>query len=766
MLTILLVGFIASFAAPAIYRRTGEYFGWIAASYPLFLFLYFLSRYTEISNGTIVKESAEWFSALGINATFVLDGLSLTFVLIITLIGAAVFLYAGNYMKKRADTGRFYVSIGIFMTSMIGVVLSDNMIVMFVFWELTSVSSYLLIGFHHDREESRKAALQALLVTGGGGLALLAGMMLLAQISGSYELSSLYHLNNQIAAHPLYAGIVVLVLLGAFTKSAQVPFHFWLPNAMEAPTPVSAYLHSATMVKAGIYLIARMNHPMGGTALWQDSILVVGATTMVVGAVLTFKQTDLKRLLAYSTLSVLGTLTMLLGIGSALAVKAFFIYLVAHSLYKGTLFLVAGIIDHETGTRDIMNTGGLKKHLPITAAISLFASLSMMGIIPLIGFIGKETVYASLLEVDHICGFLLAAAVLANMFIVMTTILAGIKPFFGAPRQTPKDPHEPPAAMWLGPAVLAVLGLLTGLFPNFFLQSLLDRSTISILSEESGLQIHLWHGFNFVLLLSFVTLLLGAALYYFRNSVPDSVRNFAPAPLLTPSGWYDSGLNGMLAFARLQTRILQNGYLRIYIMFIVITTVGLGAYALYGIEFSPKMFADTTVTTYEVILAVMIFGSVFILIKAPSRMMAIVALGVIGYSIAVIYIINGAPDLAMTTFAIETLTIFLFILVLYKLPKFFRLTTTADKVRDAVVAVALGLFMTATILVVSANELHSDLKQYFAETSYTAAKGKNIVNVILVDFRALDTMGEITVLGIAAIGVYALLKLVHKKGDR
>ena len=424
MLNLLIIGFIASALAPFIYKRTKEYFGWIAASFPLYMFISFLLKYNEIASGNVIKEATTWIPSLGINFTFLLDGLSLTFVLIITLIGTAVFLYAGSYMKDYEYTGRFYLYIGVFMTSMIGLVLSDNMIALFVFWELTSISSYLLIGFNHHKESSRKSALQALLVTGGGGLALMAGLILLSQVSGSFEISSLYSLHNEIVHSKLYPAIVILVLLGAFTKSAQFPFHFWLPNAMEAPTPVSAYLHSATMVKAGIYLIARLNHAIGGTVLWQDTILVVGTITMFIAALLAFKQTDLKKLLAYSTLSVLGTLTMLLGIGSNLAIKAFFIFLVAHSLYKGTLFLVAGTIDHETGTRDVSILSGLRKYLPVTMTAALLASFSMMGIIPLVGFIGKETVYSSILEVENFRFFLLALAVISNAFIVMVTILS------------------------------------------------------------------------------------------------------------------------------------------------------------------------------------------------------------------------------------------------------------------------------------------------------------------------------------------------------
>jgi multicomponent Na+:H+ antiporter subunit A len=346
------------------------------------------------------------------------------------------------------------------MASMLGLVTSDNLLTLFVFWELTSISSYLLIGFNHEKESARNSALQALLITGGGGLALLAGIIILANISGSWSISSLSSLNELITNHALYPAAALLVLVGAFTKSAQFPFHFWLPNAMEAPTPVSSYLHSATMVKAGIYLLARLNPGLGGSELWQNTLLIFGTITMLFASILALKQSDLKKLLAYSTLSVLGTLTMLLGIGSDLAIKAFMIYLIAHSLYKGTLFLVAGIIDHETGTRELTKLGGLKGLMPVTAAVAIMASLSKMGIIPLIGFVGKETVYASVLEFPVFGSYLIAIAIVANAFIVYVTLAVGFKPFFGALIDTPKSPHEAPFSMLVGPIILAVMGIL------------------------------------------------------------------------------------------------------------------------------------------------------------------------------------------------------------------------------------------------------------------------------------------------------------------
>lgn len=759
MLKLLFIGFAASMFAPFLYRRTKDYFGWIAASFPLYLFISFLLYYPDVAYGNYIRESTPWFSSLGIPFSFLLDGLSLTFVLIITLIGTAVFLYAGSYMKSYEQTGRFYLYIGVFMTSMLGVVLSDNMITLFVFWELTSISSYLLIGFNHRKETSRKNALQALLVTGGGGLALLAGFILLSNISNSFELSSLYDLNKVIIENPNYTAIVILVLLGAFTKSAQFPFHFWLPNAMEAPTPVSAYLHSATMVKAGIYLIARMNHILGGTEFWQDTILVIGTITMLIAAFLSFNQTDLKKLLAYSTLSVLGILTMLLGLGSNLAIKAFFIFLVAHSLYKGTLFLVAGSIDHETGTREISSLGGLKKYMPFTMLAAVLASLSMMGIIPLIGFISKETVYSAILELEQFGLLLLFLAFIANAFIVTVTILVGIKPFLGKLKSTPNLPHEAPLKMLIGPVLLSVLGLLMGIFPNFFIQKLLDQSTFSILTTELGIKVKAWHGFNFVLFLSFLTLLTGLFLFYFRAKALNVLNSMKLVKFVKPSYWYQVLLDSTLTFGKYLTRLLQNGYLRYYIIFIVLTTLGLAGYSLLKLNIFELIEISGSVTVYEVIIAVIIVLATFLVITSDSRLKAIVAIGAVGFCMGIIFILYSAPDLALTTIAIETLTVILFVLILYRLPKYLKFSKVTSKTRDIIIASGVGVFMTLIVLLVSTVNMQSELKSYFADVSVPGGKGRNIVNVILVDFRAIDTLGEITVLAVAALGVYALIKL-------
>ncbi|NTV20842.1 MAG: putative monovalent cation/H+ antiporter subunit A [Chlorobium limicola] len=766
MFYLLMIGFAVSAAAPFFYRRFPGYFGWIAVLFPLFLFFSFTSFYPRIAAGEVLRETVFWVPSLGINLSFLLDGLSFTFALIITLIGAAVFLYAGTYMKQYGHASRFFVYIGLFMTSMLGLVLSDNIAAMFVFWELTGISSFLLIGFSHHKEQSRKSAMQALLVTGGGGLALLAGLILLYGISGTLEFSGLYPKRHLIVDSPLYPAATVLVMLGAFTKSAQFPFHFWLPNAMEAPTPVSAYLHSATMVKAGIYLLARMNHVLGGTALWQDTLLVVGAVTMVCSALLAFNQTDLKKLLAYSTLSVLGTLTMMIGIGSELAIKAFFIYLIAHSLYKGTLFLVAGTIDHAAGSRDTGVLGGLGRAMPFTMATAMLASFSMMGVIPLVGFIGKETLYASILEMEEWSRYLIAAAVIANGLLVMITLVAGIRPFFGSMRRLPSVPHEAPFAMLAGPACLAVLGLLAGLFPDFFMGAMLDRLASSVLADTLTFRIKLWHGFNEVLFLSFLTLLCGMLFYAARIKLLPCLHGRHITPVLKPSSWYDAALAGMLRVARWQTRILQNGSLRNYITVIVLTAVTLAVSVLAGSFSAFPEIPALDVTFYEVVIVSIILVSILVLITSSSRLKAVITLGVTGFSTGIIFILYGAPDLALTTFAIETLGVILFVLVLYRLPRFTSYSTTASRARDAAIACVFGIFMALMVLFTVSGELDSGLKRYFAGASLPEGKGRNIVNVILVDFRAIDTLGEITVLAVAAIGVFAMLKLTLKGGSR
>lgn len=765
MISAVLAGFIYSLFVPLFKKLPSKIFGYAVSILPLTIFIYFASYYPEITDGETIKESYNWVPSLGITLSFLLDGLSLTFAMIISLVGFAVFLYASSYLEGHIYIVRFYVYIMIFMASMLGLVLSDNLISLFVFWELTSISSYLLIGFNHDKERSRFAALQALLITGGGGLCLLAGLIILSGITGSMEISQITSMNELITSHDLYPAIIILVLIGAFTKSAQFPFHFWLPNAMEAPTPVSAYLHSATMVKAGIYLIARMNPSLGGTDLWQNTLCIFGAITMLFTAMISLKQTDLKKLLAYSTLSVLGTLTMLIGIGNDLAIKAFMIYLIAHSLYKGTLFLVAGAIDHSAGTRDITRLGGLRKLMPVTAIVSVMASLSKMGIIPLIGFVGKETVYASVLEFSDIGSYLIVIAVIANVFIVYITMSSGFKPFFGELKDTPAKPHEVSFNLWFGPMLLAVIGLILGIFSSFVINRLINYSEIGIITEKLNIPVKLWHGFTLELFLSTLTVSLGILVYIYRDRLLGIINNVSLNKYLKPSYHYDIHLDSILKLARTQSLFLQNGYMRYYIAVIILTTVSLAAFVFLSFKEIPPVNVEYNFVFHEILIGLIIIIAAYKTVRAKTKLSSIVGLGVVGYSIAIIFSMYGAPDLAMTQFAVETLTVILFVLVMYRLPKYLAFSSTVRRIRDFTIAGLGGFLMSIMTLFILSGSMRSELKAFFAENSLPLGKGQNIVNVILVDFRALDTMGEITVLAIAALGVFALMNLRKAKGE-
>ena len=458
MTQVILSGFVLALFAPLIYRTLRQWAGGVIALLPLGLTLYFAGFIGRVVAGENLTFSSRWVPSLSINFTFYVDGLSLLFALLISGIGTLIILYASSYLEGHTQLGRLYAYLLGFMASMLGLVLADNIITLFIFWELTSISSYLLIGFDHRRAAARQAATQALLITGTGGLALLAGLILLGQVGGGWELSALLNQGEVVHQSPLYGLILGLILLGAFTKSAQFPFHFWLPGAMEAPTPVSAYLHSATMVKAGIYLLARLYPLLGHSESWQTYVTAFGLITMLAGAILALFKTDLKQVLAYSTISALGTLVMLLGISTHEAIEAAMVFLVVHSLYKGALFMVAGAIDHETGTRDVQRLGGLRQVMPIITLGAGLSALSMAGIPLFMGFVGKELIYEAGLHAETYAAFLTAASVAANIAMVAVAGIVGYSVFFGPKTETPKHGHEAPLRLWLGPIILATLG--------------------------------------------------------------------------------------------------------------------------------------------------------------------------------------------------------------------------------------------------------------------------------------------------------------------
>lgn len=764
MLTAILSGFALSFVAPWLQRVGRELAGWILALVPFGLFIYFVGFLAPVATGGVYTSAVAWVPSLGVDLSFSIDGLSLLFALLICGIGTLVVLYAGTYCAGHPRLGRFYTYILVFLASMLGLVLADNLLVLFVFWELTSVSSYLLIGFEQERAAARAAALQALLVTGAGGLALLAGLVLLGQIGGSWECSLLVSHGERIRAHPLYVPVLLLILAGAFTKSAQVPFHFWLPGAMEAPTPVSAYLHSATMVKAGVYLLARLQPVLGGTDAWHYLVTPVGAVTMLTGAILALLQNDLKRLLAYSTVSALGTLVLLLGLGTVLAAKAAVVFLLVHSLYKGALFLIAGVVDHEAGTREVERLGGLSGAMPITAVAVSLAALSMAGLPPLFGFISKELLYEAKLQAPQAAPLITGAGILANMVLVAVAGVVCVRPFFGRPRVTPRVPHEAPFSLWVGPLVLAGLGLLIGLFPDTIATPLVAPAVSAVRAEPTEIVLVLWHGINPIFALSVLTIGCGIGIYLGRDVLCRASGRFRFVTAWGPQRWYDAALAGLNGLAHAQTRFFQSGYLRVYVL-----TSALVVLVLTGNVFmNPAVLKGGAEWRETVslawIVAALILAAAWVAVRASSLLAAAVALGGVGYGIALVYILFGAPDLAMTQVAIETLTVVLFVLVLYRHPfEFVARSNLATRIRDALVALGVGGVITSIVLIGAAEPVGSRLTPYFAEHSLLSAKGRNVVNVILVDFRALDTLGEITVLAVAAVGVYTLLKFAHAK---
>ena len=770
MFLAIVAGLLLAFAAPLFYRRLGRWLYVPMALLPLAIFLYLLSLAPAVLAGNPLDEVQTWVPSLNINLHFYLDGLSLLFALLITGFGTLIMVYAGGYLKGHPLLGRFYLYLTLFMTSMLGLVLSGNLIALFVFWELTSITSYLLIGFGHEDEGSRNSALQAFLVTGSGGLALMGGLILVGMAGESFTVSELLTRGDMVTSHPLYLLALVLVFLGAFTKSAQFPFHFWLPNAMAAPTPVSAYLHSATMVKAGVYLLARLTPVMGGTDYWHNTLLLVGGITTVLGALLAMQHIDLKAILAYTTISALGTLVTLTGIGTAPALEAMVVFLLAHALYKGTLFLVAGNVDHATGTRDLNQLNKLGRSMLPTAMAALLAGFSMAGVLPFFGFIGKELVYEAALQASTFQWLLFAVTFFSGMVFVAVAIALGYGVFWRRKGKPTPLQHPDQPMLYLPPVILALVGLVFGLVPGVLATPILRRAAEAMLGEEQVFELALWHGFNLVLGLSLLTMAMGYVAYRYSGNVQSFAPRFNRLYLFGPDNLYQQGLKGFMKGATRLTAAIQNGYLRKYIATIVLTLIILLVLSFWadipGLELGNRLSQLRGVRLYEVVLVLLIISGLIFLSRTRSRLTSIAIMGIIGYSAALFYILFGAPDVAATQLLIETLTVVIFVLILHKLPEFSYLTHGQAKYKYMAVSLAFGAVMTYIILLVQQFPLDSQVKTYYGENSYLLGQGRNIVNVILVDFRALDTMGEIVVLSVAAIGIRALLKLRLRKGGK
>jgi multicomponent Na+:H+ antiporter subunit A len=770
MLFVVLSGLLTS----CLLIPLGKYFkskwSFLLAILPAVLFCYFAAYIPAIANSQLFLESNKWVPSLAINLDFRLDGLSLLFSLLITGIGTLIFIYASSYLKGHHYLDRFYGYLCLFMSAMLGLVLSDNILLIFIFWELTSISSFFLIGFNNDNADSRRSALTALSVTGLGGFFLLAGLIIISQITGTYSISELMAVSDVIQNHELYPVVLGLVFIGAFTKSAQFPFHFWLPGAMKAPTPVSAYLHSATMVKAGIFLLARFTPILGGTNEWSYTLMIVGGITMLFAAFHSLFKTDLKGVLAYSTIAVLGVLTFLIGLGTKEALIAASTFIVVHALYKATLFLITGIIDHETGTRELTKLAGLKKVLLPVFIAGLLAALSSAGLPLSFGFIGKDLIYEATLHANqNIALYLTIAAVATNVFLVAAGFMAGIKPFVGKLPQEYEKLHLPYSSMWIPPLILAVLGFVFGFFPGV-IGDYLIQPTVNILSTNAvAVDLKIWHGFNTVLLLSIATLVTGSILYIVNKPNDRKTALIGEMSAYSAENVFENMWNLFNRFSTWYSNFMHNGFLRSYLLKIIIFAELLLAYELL---IGGPIYIDysklSPISVYEGINVLILISAVYLTVTTSSRLTAVVGTSVIGYAICLMFVFYSAPDLAMTQFTIDTLTVVLFVFVLFNLPSFL-IVPNSNKLsvaRDAFVAISFGGILSLIAIKVLQVPTSIAISEFYGENAYLLAKGKNVVNVILVDFRGFDTMFEIVVLSIAALGVYSLIKLRLKASEK
>jgi multicomponent Na+:H+ antiporter subunit A len=740
--------------------------GWLAAIPPAIVTGWQLLQLGAIADGQVLTEEVSWSPALGLALSFHLDGLSLFFGLIITGIGTCIAVYTAYYFEDDPRLGYFYSLLFLFMASMVGLVWADNLLLLFVFWEGTSITSFLLISFNHEDAEAERGARTAFIVTGLGALAMLAGLIILAQSAGSYSLSTIISTANLQDA-PYYTAALILILLGAFTKSAQFPFHFWLPGAMAAPTPASAYLHSATMVKAGVYLLARLHPALHESDLWFWTLLIGGGITMVLGAVSAFRYYDLKAILANATISQLGILVMLLAFGSEYAFLAVVVGTLAHALYKGPLFMLAGIIDHAMGTRDIRRLAGLRALMPWATVVAVLATLSMAGLPPFFGFLSKET----LLETFHhfathgsaVIGYSgMVIGALAGALFVGYSLLLLWEPFFRttAPAANPAHLHHaPPLGFVLPPLVLVLIGTAIPLALPWVEKGLLIAPAGAIAGETLDAHLALWHGFTPVFLTSLGAIALGVFFFWQRARI-RMLFTIAPS-WLNGQIFYEWFYKSSYRLARQTTKVIQGGRLEGQVSITLLCAVAAVAHAflLRGGIYDLRIDWSRTPEFQEIILATLAIVAAIVTVRAERRLSAIISIGVVGVVVTLAFVFFGAPDLALTQLLIEVLTIVLLILVFHRIPP--RDHPKAPKllyIRNLIMAIAMGFVGFALVLIGVGGPYEPSISEFFTLNSVPAAHGANIVNVILVDFRGFDTMGEITVLAIAAVGGYALLR--------
>lgn len=759
LLLVVLLPFLGAIL-PALMVRSGRDACAVSAGSVTTLALAILLTHAPaVLRGESPRAAWVWVERLGLEVSLFVDGLGLLFATMILGIGLLVIVYARFYLAKGDAMGNFYTYLLLFQGAMLGIVLSNNVLLLLIFWELTSLSSFLLIGFWGHTAAGRQGARMALAVTGCGGLALIGGMLLLGRIVGSYELTTIITAGDAIRQSPLYGWALALILVGAFTKSAQFPFHFWLPHAMAAPTPVSAYLHSATMVKAGIFLLARLWPALSGTPEWFYWVTIIGLVTMVVGAWIALFQDDLKGLLAYSTISHLGLMTMLLGLSTPLAVVACLLHIINHAAFKAALFMNAGIIDHETGTRSVARLGGLLGLMPATATLGMLAAASMAGLPPLGGFLSKEMM---LEQVAHtglpVWSWLLPMVVTFAAIASFAYSLRYVAHVYLGPRRDdyPHSPHDPSIGLGLAPTLLVVLVILFGLFPESLVGAPLRAAAAAVIGGElPEFHLALWHGWTPAVTLSIVAITAGglAVLAY-----PKLAAASTTLPRLDAKSMFDAALAGWVAFSRAVSEGLHNGSLQRYLVIMIFATWIAGMVAFFGHEFSSgtRPMLPTNPVVW-VCWGVLIGACGLVVLLHRERLAALIAASVIGLIASLIFIYLSAPDLALTQISVEVVTLILMLLALYFLPKHSAVESPRwVQVRNGALSLLVGLGMGALCLATMTRDFRP-LSEYYWQQALPEGGGANVVNVILVDFRGFDTFGEIMVLGIAALIIFALL---------
>lgn len=733
-----------------------------------------LTQAREVFNGAVITQSWSWLPQLGIDFSFRLDALGLLFALLISGIGTLIYIYAYFYLGPKNSLNKLYLLLMLFMAAMLGISLSNNLILLLVFWELTSISSFLLVGYWSNYDAAQRGSRMALTITGMGGLAMLGGFILLGQITGTYEIDQILTMTAQIQSHALFVPTLLLILLGAFTKSAQFPFHFWLPNAMAAPTPVSAYLHSATMVKAGIFLVARLLPIFAGAALFHNLVTFIGLFTLCMAAFFAIFKEDLKGLLAYSTISHLGLIMCLLGIGSPLAVAAAIFHIINHATFKAALFMIAGIIDHESGTRDLRKLSGLWQLLPYTATLTMVTAASMAGVPLTNGFLSKEMFFTELLS--NLSGPVLICsaivATLAGIFAVAYSVRLVHGVFFDGPvgKQVPnKDAHEPPFGMRAPATLLAILCILVGLFPALLVENIVNstaRASTQVMDFE-GAHLALWHGFNMPLLMSLIAS-IGGLIFYFSLAKGGKIREIDLDPYLGRLQGrvaFDLFLKSLLLNSRKFKRWTENGKLQSYILWIVIFSIAVVSLPFLGQGLTTGTRELTHAPALAIVLWLLLFSSCWMMLWFHhERIKAVLISGAIGLVVTMVFICFSAPDLALTQITVDVVTTVLLLMSLSLLPQLTPYESSVSRRwRDALIAIGGGLGIAWITWLILTRD-HNSISWFFMQQSIPLGGGTNVVNVILVDFRGFDTFGEITVLGIAGIGALCLMDGMRTHG--